>query len=673
MAATKAGVFLEQALLQVVAQFARLVVHVVGPGVVVGPRHVRQREPVDLAVGEQHVVQGLALVLRRLGDHVGRPGLFDLETLGELHELPQVRLRLARRRHLLPPELGTAFGVAVGTFLLGPHRGRQDQVGRQRGYGRVRVGNHDEGLGVAPAGIGLVVGVRASLHVVVAGDPVALELAVLEHPALQHRVVADLAVEEAFRQFPDLLGDGPVLGFRHDQIGRQAVGEGADLACRAAGGGLAGQRERSAARLRDLAGEQMDVVDHVVGPAAAGVLVEAHGPVRHHLLARVGIQLGQAFELLGRYAGQLGDLLDGVFGYELGVLLEADRFRTAGLGGVLGGLLARIVWPQTVADVGIALAEVGVLGDELGIDRLVLDDVVGDVVEDRQVGLRREDHAVVGQFERPVLEGRQHVHLAALVGQPPIGQARPQDRVHLGHVRPPQHEGVGVLEVVVAAHRLVDAEGAYEAGDCRCHAMAGIGVDVVGAEAGLPQLGRGVAFPHRPLSRAEHADRRHQLAGGLALIGFQVLGQGGLPFLGHDVEGLIPADRRELAVLRVLAVLHAQQRLGQAIVAIHDLGQEVALDAVQSAIDRGVRVPLGADHAAVLHTDQHRTAGAAEAAGGLVPANVGGHRIRGLGDHGDRDAGRGCRRCDRVGLDELASIHAHGHASWVSRPSSVYS
>jgi hypothetical protein len=27
----------------------------------------------------------------------------------------------------------------------------------------------------------------------------------------------------------------------------------------------------------------------------------------------------------------------------------------------------------------------------------------------------------------------------------------------------PQHEGVGLLDVVVAAHRLVDAEGAHEA------------------------------------------------------------------------------------------------------------------------------------------------------------------------------------------------------------------
>jgi hypothetical protein len=59
----------------------------------------------------------------------------------------------------------------------------------------------------------------------------------------------------------------------------------------------------------DLAGQQVDVVDHVVGPGAAGVLVEAHGPEGDHLLLRVGIQLGQLLELVLGHAGELGDLL----------------------------------------------------------------------------------------------------------------------------------------------------------------------------------------------------------------------------------------------------------------------------------------------------------------------------------------------------------------------------
>ena len=80
--------------------------------------------------------------------------------------------------------------------------------------------------------------------------------------------------------------------------------------------------------------------------------------------------------------------------------------------------------------------------------------------------------------------------------------------MHLRHVRAPQHERIGSLDVVVAAHRLVDAERAHEAGDGRGHAVARIGIEVVGAEAGLEELGGGVALPDRPLAGAEHADRR---------------------------------------------------------------------------------------------------------------------------------------------------------------------
>jgi hypothetical protein len=116
-------------------------------------------------------------------------------------------------------------------------------------------------------------------------------------------------------------------------------------------------------------------------------------------------------------------------------------------------------------------------------------------------------------------------------------------------LRAPQHEGVGVLDVVVAAHRLVDAEGAHEAGHRAGHAVARVGVEVVGAETGLEELGGGIAFPDGPLAGAEHADA------GRAVL------QRLLPLLGHQVEGLVPADRYELAVLVVLAVLLTQQRL----------------------------------------------------------------------------------------------------------------
>ena len=78
-------------------------------------------------------------------------------------------------------------------------------------------------------------------------------------------------------------------------------------------------------------------------------------------------------------------------------------------------------------------------------------------------------------------------------------------------------------------------------------------------------------------------------------------------------------DRRELAVLVVFAVGLAQHRLGQPVMAVHDLGEEIALHAIEAAIDLGLDVAVGRDHAVVLGRHHHAAAGAAEPAGGLVP------------------------------------------------------
>ena len=116
----------------------------------------------------------------------------------------------------------------------------------------------------------------------------------------------------------------------------------------------------------------------------------------------------------------------------------------------------------------------------------------------------------------------------------------------------------------------------------RRHAVARIGVEIVGAKARAHQLGGGIAFPHRPLARAEHAD------GGRPLVLQYLLGA-----RGHDVEGFVPTDRRELAVLVEDAVLLAQQRRGQTVAAVHDLRKKVALDAVEAAVHLRQRIAVG--------------------------------------------------------------------------------
>ncbi len=217
--------------------------------------------------------------------------------------------------------------------------------------------------------------------------------------------------------------------------------------------------------------------------------------------------------------------------------------------------------------------------------------------------------------------------------------------MHLRHVRPPQDHAVGIFDVVVVAGRLVGAEDAVERGHGAGHAVAGIGVDVVGAEARLEQLVHGVALLHRPLPGAEAGD---------AAGAFLGIGLAELPL--HLVEGLLPGHRHELALLVELTVLHAHERLGEAVLAVLDLAVEVALDAVQAPVDRRIRIALGGDDLAVLGRHHDAAAGAAEATHRLVPlpARLGGLDGR-LGLFRDRQAHRGCGTGGDAGLQKITA------------------
>ena len=265
--------------------------------------------------------------------------------------------------------------------------------------------------------------------------------------------------------FQNLLGVRPVLGVRDLQVGGEPVREGADFARGAAGRGLAREREGRVAGSGDLPRQEMQVVDKVVRPGAASVLVEAHGPGGHDLDVRIGVERSQRLEPAGLDTRHLHCPLERIGCDEGGIFLEADRLGVVGVLGVLGCLLQRVVGAEAVADVLVAVLEVHEVGDKRLVDRARLDDVVGDVVEDDEVGLRREDDGDVGEVEAALAEGREHRDLDVRIAEAAVGDPRPEDRVHLGHVRAPEHEGVGVLDIVVAAHRLVDAEGAHEAGD----------------------------------------------------------------------------------------------------------------------------------------------------------------------------------------------------------------
>ena len=114
--------------------------------------------------------------------------------------------------------MGSALSVAVG-----PSFSTHIAVGRtmsaaMRCDRRVGIGADDEVLRIAVAGIGLVACVRRRLEVVVAHDPVGIELAVLQHPVLLDGVEADLAWQQPCREFPELLRMLAVLGIGHQHV-----------------------------------------------------------------------------------------------------------------------------------------------------------------------------------------------------------------------------------------------------------------------------------------------------------------------------------------------------------------------------------------------------------------------------------------------------------------------
>ena len=351
---------------------------------------------------------------------------------------------------------------------------------------------------------------------------------------------------------------------------------------------------------------------------------------------------GAARILLRNFFADLAALGDGFVGVELDDELA--------LHDVLFGRIGELVGvAKTVADVGHACRKDAVLFDEFAVHLAARINFADEVVEDREVRTGLEDDRFVGNARGEVAEGRDVDELRRLGGELAVGDARPKHRVGFGHVVAPEDHRVGELDVAVVVCGFVDAEGLIEAHDGRGHAKTGVRVDVVRAKAPLHQFRRGVGFGNRVLARADDRDAR----GPLLLID-------ALELPGHFVEGFVPADGLELAVLVELSVRAAHERLRQTVAAVGDLGVEVALHAVEAAVHGRVGVALRRDDAAVLDADQEAAARAAEAADALVPGNAvftgGGGRLF-FGRNGKADRHRGGGR--KTGLEERAAAHVN--------------
>ncbi len=197
-------------------------------------------------------------------------------------------------------------------------------------------------------------------------------------------------------------------------------------------------------------------------------------------------------------------------------------------------------------------------------------------------------------------------------GHAPVGDAAPQNRVHLRHVGTPEHKGVGGFKIVVAAHGFIHAKSAHKTGHGGRHTVACIWVKIVGAQAGFHQFARGIGFPNSPLAGAKHG---HTFGA--------VIAQRGFGFVRHNRKGLCPGDGRELAIFIVLAVRHAQHGLLQTVAAVHDFGEEITLRTIQAAVHFGFHIAVGGNHAVVFGGHHHPAASAAKTAGRFVPFKVG--------------------------------------------------
>ncbi len=87
-------------------------------------------------------------------------------------------------------------------------------------------------------------------------------------------------------------------------------------------------------------------------------------------------------------------------------------------------------------------------------------------------------------------------------------------------------------------------------------------------------------------------------------------------------------DSLNFAAMRVIASSQdastnlsalADQRLGEPVLAVEDLGEEISLDTVQPLVDRGRRVSLGGDDPAVLDPDKNTATDTAESGRGPCP------------------------------------------------------
>ncbi len=181
--------------------------------------------------------------------------------------------------------------------------------------------------------------------------------------------------------------------------------------------------------------------------------------------------------------------------------------------------------------------------------------------------------------------------------------------MHFGHVVAPGDEDVGIIDVFIASHGLIESETGHEPGYRACHTESGICFDIIGTQTAFEELGGNIAVWYGPLSRAVDG---HGI--------FAVCGDGFLNFLRDEIKGLMHGNFDHLTI-------SAYFGRGQPVFAIEGLNGMVSLHTAQPFIDAAVRVTLYGYGSAVGNTYQNPAPCTAETAWRLFPGKNSGRSL----------------------------------------------
>ena len=228
--------------------------------------------------------------------------------------------------------------------------------------------------------------------------------------------------------------------------------------------------------------------------------------------------------------------------------------------------------------------------DVVGVDPAVGDDLVQDAVHQRHIGSgfgRQMHRRQLRHRRRP----RVHAdHLRRVGPGEAVEDARPQDRLRLGHIVPVQGDDVGMVDVGVGAGLSVAAEGLLQRRRRGCRTQPGVAVHMVGTETAVRDHSEGVVLLQEQLPRGVEAD------GAGPLLVEQLLGAGDDP-----LHRRVPVGFHQLAV-------DADQRTGQPVRRCVGLPAEQILRPEAPAVHPVIGSPPHTDNLLVAHRDIHGVA-----------------------------------------------------------------